>query len=560
MTAAAPLLRSPPFPRVPRDVATVSAPVEHPSGVRAERDREHIFTLIREARVGGTFWAVPPPVRDATAILAARSWADALAMYDTLTAAQKRRPLVLLPCGARPTGKNARLLRQSVPCATGEVDPWPLLEAGATIFAHGDNELAALAGIAGCELKLASQGTFGLPDESSERHAARILQKLLDECTYRNPFEGGETSLEATVERLSLWRGIIEANHGIASAAGIAWWKQAEIKTFLWAPRPLRFPRSEERAIGIARKRSGAVAIWPSRVSPEMAEKAEAMDVPLVRIEDGFIRSVGLGSNLFPPFSIALDRRGIHYDPSRPSDLEHLLATSTFPPQLLERAENLRTFIIRAGVSKYGASRHHNFPARQPDRRLILVPGQVEDDMSVLNGGGGLTSNHELLRRARAMEPDAEIWFRPHPDVDAGHRKGAVRDEDALALADHVVRGGGMAQLLDIVDGVHVLTSLTGFEALLRSRPVTCHGTPFYSGWGLTRDILPAPKRRERALSLLELIAGVLILYPRYLDPVTGLPCPAEILIRRIAEQQHPRSTWLTRLRSLQGRIMGVKP
>jgi hypothetical protein len=64
---------------------------------------------------------------------------------------------------------------------------------------------------------------------------------------------------------------------------------------------------------------------------------------------------------------------------------------------------------------------------------------------------------------------------------------------------------------------------------------VVCHGTPFYAGWGLTRDLAPVPDRRGRALSLDALVAGVLILYPRYLDPVTGLPCPPEVLVDRMA-------------------------
>jgi len=196
-------------------------------------------------------------------------------------------------------------------------------------------------------------------------------------------------------------------------------------------------------------------------------------------------------------------------------------------------------------------------PARQPGRRLVLVPGQVEDDMSVLAGGGGLTSNLELLRRARALEPEAEIWFRPHPDVDAGHRKGAVPDIEILAHADRIVRGGGMAPLLDAVDAVHVLTSLTGFEALMRGRAVTCHGTPFYAGWGLTRDLAGVPARRARVLALDALVAAVLILYPRYLDPVTALPCPPEVLVGRMANASATnRHGWIAPLRRWQGRLM----
>lgn len=352
------------------------------------------------------------------------------------------------------------------------------------------------------------------------------------------------------------------AGRPIVAACGIAWWKRREIARFLQTPnRRLRFFRSERRALLHAAREGGAVAVWPSRISAAMPARAAAAGVPLVRVEDGFVRSVGLGSDLVPPSSITVDRRGIHYDPTRPSDLEAMLAETEFVPALLERAARLREAIVAGGVSKYGGAGVDAFPPRPRARRLVLVPGQVEDDMSVLLGGGGLRSNLELLRRTRALEPDAEIWFRPHPDIDAGHRRGAVRDEDALVFADRVVRGGGMATLLELVDGVHVLTSLTGFEALLRRRDVTCHGMPFYAGWGLTCDLLPATGRRGRALALDALVAAVLILYPRYLDPVTGLPCEPETLVERVAAGNAPnRLGWATRLRQWQGRLSLARP
>ncbi len=63
---------------------------------------------------------------------------------------------------------------------------------------------------------------------------------------------------------------------------------------------------------------------------------------------------------------------------------------------------------------------------------------------------------------------------------------------------------------------------------------MTTHGLPFYAGWGLTDD--PGCPRRTRRLTLDELVAGALILYPRYVDPRTGLPCPPEVLVQRLAE------------------------
>ena len=548
-----PLLRSPPFPGVDAAVSR-AGPVETPALAAEEIDR--LFATIREARVGGRFWALPARDSRSTVLVRARSVADMERILATLSETDQRTALWLLPSDKGGRGLASALTRRNA-TMLGDVDPWSLLSGEVRLLAHGDDEWIALAHIASRPVHILSPGRFGAPGDDAAQLRQSISESL-SRTRYRDPFTGLDGNVEGAIAQLANWRQTLESNRNIVAAAGIAWWKQHEIARFLWTPEhPLRFLRSERRAISHAARQGGAVAVWPSRVSAGMAETARAAGVPLVRIEDGFVRSVGLGSNLVPPSSIALDRLGIHYDPTRASDLEALLATADFPPALLARAGRLRQVILDAGISKYGGDSDHVFPERQQGRRLVLVPGQVEDDMSVKLGGGGLASNLELLRRARALEPDAEIWFRPHPDVDAGHRKGTVRDDDALRCADRIVRGGSMARLLELVDAVQVLTSLTGFEALLRGREVTCHGTPFYAGWGLTRDLAPVPERRGRQLTLDQLVAAVLILYPRYLDPVTHLPCPPETLIHRMTEgSAHNRLGWVTRIRQLQGRLM----
>jgi capsular polysaccharide export protein len=179
----------------------------------------------------------------------------------------------------------------------------------------------------------------------------------------------------------------------------------------------------------------------------------------------------------------------------------------------------------------------------------------VEDDRSVQSGGGPVQTNLELLRRARANAPDAYILYKPHPDVEAGHRKGIIRDQIALGLADEIVRDEAIGALIAMVDEVHVNTSLAGFEALLRGRAVTTYGVPFYAGWGLTTDLGSVPTRRNIRRTLDELVAAALLIYPRYLDPDTGLPCPPEVLMERLMRPVQPKQGWLVTLRQGQGRI-----
>ena len=172
----------------------------------------------------------------------------------------------------------------------------------------------------------------------------------------------------------------------------------------------------------------------------------------------------------------------------------------------------------------------------------------------MLSGGAGF-SNLELIKRARALEADAWLIYKPHPDVEAGHRKGHIADQEVLRHVNEIDRKTPISALLAVVDGLHVITSLAGFEALLRGKPVTVHGVPFYAGWGLTRDLAAIPPRRSRRRSLDELVAAALLIYPRYVDPVTRLPCPAEVVVDRMASGSARVSSPLIRLREIQGRV-----
>lgn len=283
-----------------------------------------------------------------------------------------------------------------------------------------------------------------------------------------------------------------------------------------WKHRPLRlcFPESEVRFVScLDQMPDGAVlAVWGMRTLPDVL----ARNISVVRIEDGFLRSVGLGADLIRPLSWVVDWRGMYFNATRVSDLEVLLAESVFDERLRKRAAALRASIVDAGLTKYnvGASLWRR-PAGV--RRIILVPGQVETDASIAYGAPIIKTNLGLLQAVRQANPDGYVIYKPHPDVVAGLRARGYGEDEAAHWCDEVVVDAPMGELLDEVDEVHVLTSLAGFEALLRGKRVTCYGQPFYAGWGLTRDMAPIA-RRQRRLHLNELVAGALILYPRYMS------------------------------------------
>ncbi len=123
----------------------------------------------------------------------------------------------------------------------------------------------------------------------------------------------------------------------------------------------------------------------------------------------------------------------------------------------------------------------------------------------------------------------------PHPDVEAGLRQGAIPAEEAAEWADVLATEANPAALIDAADEVWTMTSLMGFEALLRGKDVTCLGAPFYAGWGLTHDLGTVPERRTARPDILALAHAALIDYPRYFDPVTGAACPPEVVVDRLA-------------------------
>ena len=239
----------------------------------------------------------------------------------------------------------------------------------------------------------------------------------------------------------------------------------------------------------------------------------------------------------------------IYYAPVRPSRLEKMIQQrATLRPDQIRRTEALVKALTRDRISKYNLG--GAVPAL-PQGPHVLVVGQVEDDASILTGAGEIKTNRALLKAARAAHPDATLIYKPHPDVEAGLRAGAF---DASDIADVVAEHSDITALLGAVDTLWTMTSLSGFEALMRGVKVVTVGAPFYAGWGLTDERGNIPPRRREDVSLMGLVHATLIDYPRYFDPVTGLPCPVEVVVERLAKGTVPHPGWPNRaLSKLQG-------
>ena len=394
---------------------------------------------------------------------------------------------------------------------------------------------------------------WGLTEDAfliDRRGVPRTLQQiaaaaLIRYSRYVDPVTGERCEAETAVERLIQFRDRARRLEGFWAGTGFAVAKRQAVRRLLNAPGvEVGYFDTPQAAADAAAARSGRLLVWAGKESADFAATAAAFEGPVIRMEDGFIRSRGLGSNFVEALSIALDDRGIYYDATRPSALEMMIEAGESDPALLARAERLRARIVETGLSKYNlaGSPPPDWPA---GRDRILIVGQVEDDRSILLGCGDIRTNAGLVQAVRAAHPDAFLIYRDHPDVRAGNRIGRLDDATA-ALVDARADDLDILACIKACDAVATLTSLTGFEALLRGKRVMCWGMPFYAGWGLTEDALPMPRRTRRA-SLDEHVACALIRYPIYITP-EGWPCEAEDLVERLAADAGPEP-------SLKGRV-----
>lgn len=323
--------------------------------------------------------------------------------------------------------------------------------------------------------------------------------------------------------------------------AGVSWWNRKAVAGLLRDIDPaLRMVADIAGGIDAARRDGRALLAWASKLTPDLERAAAEARIDVVRIEDGFLRSVGLGAGLVQGAAYALDARGIYYDATRPSDLEHMLETAELSDAEMQRGARVAGLVAAHNLSKYNlATAPHLLPAT-PGRERILVPGQVAADAAIrmtISHSLDLAAaniNLELLRAVRRRNPDAFIVYKPHPDVAKGLRPGRIEAADVRALADVAIADAGILGLISQCDRVETLSSLAGFEALIRGKPVTVHGAPFYAGWSLTDDLTTIP-RRSRRRSLAELVYLSLARYCRYVDPQTLAPISCEQLIERLA-------------------------
>ena len=274
----------------------------------------------------------------------------------------------------------------------------------------------------------------------------------------------------------------------------------------------------------LADKRS-VLCVWGYKHPPFIIPFCERFGVNYVRVEDGFLRSVALGATKAPPLSLCFDSPALYFDATAPSRLEQILQSHDFAgdPVLMERAREGMRSLIETRLSKYNTSNDVDIETiyGPKDRKRVLVVGQVEGDMSIKKGCNRAINNNDLVRIAARENLDAQIIYKPHPEVLHGTRSDPPQSkpDEVRGIAMILEQDITLADAFKTVDHVYTITSLSGFEALIRGIKVTCLGMPFYAGWGATDDRQRCERRTARHTAE-EIFAAAYILYPRYFDPI----------------------------------------
>jgi capsular polysaccharide export protein len=451
---------------------------------------------------------------------------------------------------------------------TTPISPWALLQGAAAVYTVSSQMgfEAILAGHRPRVFGLPFYAGWGLTDDeivAPRRLRRRTAEQLFAAAMilapiWYDPCRDRLCSFEEAVDQLEAETRAYREDHAGHIALGMRLWKRGRLQKVFGRYQPVRFTVNANAALSQAQQTGKGILVWSGK-EQDCFGPITPSTVTIRRVEDGFLRSRGLGADLVPPLSLVTDDLGIYYDPNRESRLERLIASPP-APQNDSRTRKLITAVIQHRLSKYNLG-GAGLPDLPPGQR-ILIPGQVEDDASIKLGAGTIRTNLGLVQAVRAANPKAVLIYKPHPDVEAGLRPGKIAAEVLAPLVQHIAAQSDPIALLDTVDEVWTMTSLLGFEALIRGKGVTCLGAPFYAGWGLTKDLGPIPLRRlqrpdgspQIRPSLEGLVYATLIAYPRYFDPTSGLPCPPEVVLDRLSHGVLPhRSPGNRLLAKLQG-------
>ncbi|WP_180355930.1 capsular polysaccharide export protein, LipB/KpsS family [Aliirhizobium smilacinae] len=270
-----------------------------------------------------------------------------------------------------------------------------------------------------------------------------------------------------------------------------------------------------------------AFAVWGATKSGRhdlLRMYAEKLKKPLLTLEYGFVSSLDIALNKAAQHSLIVNPGPIYFDSTQPTAAEKDLNDPAFSltRDQIRRAENCIALLRDTKVTKYNHAPVLDMEVRLGEkiRPRILLVDQRFGDKSISMGLASASSFKAMFDCALAMK-DHDILVKMHPDAISGGKGSYLKelvdscDDPRITVIDYEVNP---FSLFDVVDKVFVVVSQLGFEAAFSQKEVWCFGVAFYSGWGVTVDKVPVPRRRVPR-TVAEVFHVFYLRYSRYWVP-----------------------------------------
>ena len=416
--------------------------------------------------------------------------------------------------------------------------------------------------------------TFGTPfyagygltiDDISLKRPQVSLEKIfyasyLEACKYF--ISGVECNLNEIIDIILEQRRLTEKDNKFQKffLYQIPLWKSSSIKDFIFQKNS-NIIRVKNKKLLTKHKPTSkdAVIIWGFKNACEnLLNYTENNNIPVITFEDGFIRSVGLGSDFTPAYSFVMDHYGIYYNPQQKSELEVILETFDINQHQTERLAKLQNTLVEMKISKYNVNQNINkekpalLKQQANNKKIILITGQVSDDMSIIKSGIMISDYRTLVEKVRNENPDAFIIYKHHPDVIVGNRSGYISSQILKQFVDVIIKNINIIDLIKISDEIHTITSLSGFEALLHGKTVVHYGLPFYGGYGFTVD-KSFTNHKRKPVDFKTFCYSTFFLYPRYTTPNLHIALTPEVIVKVLQkDSKNKRETNYFRRKTMQ--------
>ena len=303
-------------------------------------------------------------------------------------------------------------------------------------------------------------------------------------------------------------------------------------------------------------KTAQAVLAWGKKPSRSKAVSfADTHSLPLITVEDGFLRSLGSGIHSVGA-SFIKDDLGVYFDLTTPNRLQELIADcmAQWSDDKERHAQRLINKIITHQLSKYNQTiiAPDLSALANNDKPHIIIIDQVANDASITGAGATADSFFAMLAHAKERYSNANIWIKAHP---AG--KGYFTPKD-IPKPFYLDAPCNPIALISQACAVYTVSSHMGFEALMLGKAVHNFGVNWYAGFGLTDDdfvknmpIYQNLIRHHQQLnitqpSLSQLFYASYVLYSHYANPATGQACDIETLMNYLTDNRN----WQNRLGS----------